>query len=96
MTRVYSKFLEATEDKFGIPAVAISRGIYSAAIIGYLWKVVYPGLKSGSKRKTSLAMDMEEDQETVKASQLIAKKDEKDHKRKQGPAVNKVNISVLA
>lgn len=44
MSRVFSKFLDETEKKLGIPAVTITRGLYSAAFLGYFVKVLHLGL----------------------------------------------------
>ena len=40
-----SKLLEDFSNVTGIPAIGLTRAVYSAAIIGYIAKVVIPGLK---------------------------------------------------
>jgi ATP-binding cassette subfamily D (ALD) protein 2 len=91
MTGVLSKFLEATEERLGIPAIAVSRGIYSAAILGYLLKVVYPNWKNrrNSKKVAKSYDERDEEDETIKAAEVIAKRDSEESKKKQGPAVNR-------
>ena len=48
---ILSKFFEDFANATGIPALGISRAVYSAAIVGYIVNVAIPALKKKSKAK---------------------------------------------
>ena len=82
MARVLSRFVRDAGDRLeslGVPAVYLSRALYTAAIAGYLVKVAYPavrgkGSKTGGEKEKRRPVTREEleDEETVKASHIVS------------------------
>ena len=76
-----SKFLEDFGHATGIPAIGLTRAVYSAAIIGYIANVVVPGLK----RKPKIKVENEEEAKV----QAVSRQNSQHPTKPKGPAVNK-------
>lgn len=81
-----SKYLQETGDRLGIPALAITRGVYSAAIVGYFIRVAYPRWKNKSKPKPKPKTETEDsdDEEAMRAKAMALAV-----KKPHGPGVNR-------
>ena len=84
-----SKFLHDFGNTTGIPAIGISRAVYSAAILGYFYNVALPHFKKlGSNKKPKQKEEIENtDENTEVLARQISQIQEK--KKPKGPAVNK-------
>ncbi len=102
MTGVLSKFVYDQGERLGIPRLALARGIYTAAILGYVAKVVvFPAIAKRSKRRrkdrnegggqNKNGEDEEAKKEAIMRSISKRKEDEEERKKrkKRGPAVNR-------
>lgn len=94
MTGVFSKFVQDAEDKLGIPALAITRGLYSAAILGSVVKIAYPRWQKrkqnqGGGKKKKADEDQDADDDAVKAANVVSTSQDNNAGKKASPTVNK-------
>ena len=80
-----SKFLEDFGHASGIPALAISRTLYCAAILGYVYNVMVPERKNRIKKPEDEAEEDEKVQDRIRHMSFS----KKDDRKPQGPAVNR-------
>ncbi len=97
---VLSKYIQDQGERLGIPALAMARGVYTAAILGYVTHVaVYPALKgrknNGKKQEKKAivsAADDEEEKEALMRATAAREEEEAELRAegiKKGPEVNK-------
>ena len=84
-----SKFLADFGHATGIPALAISRTLYSAAILAYVYNVVVPQCRKKSKQGTKNEDTEEDEQVQKRIRQMSSCNPAIDHEKPKGPAVNK-------
>lgn len=98
---VLSKYIQDQGERLGIPALAMARGVYTAAILGYVTHVaVYPALKGRKnnckkqekKKAIVSAADEEEEKEALMRATAAREEEEAELRAegiKKGPEVNK-------
>ncbi len=79
MPGIISKFIRDQGHVLGIPALAIARSLYSAAILAYCIKAAYPAFKvrrmKTRRKEPSSEKELDEDEDTVRASHIISEKE---------------------
>ena len=78
---ILSKFFEDFANATGIPALGISRAVYSAAIVGYIVNVAIPALKKKPKGK------IENVEDATKVDEAVPM--QSSQKKTKSPAVNR-------
>ncbi len=86
---ILSKFVNDVGSSLGVPALAISRGLYSAAIIAYIAKVAYPAITEHSALKKHDPPKDEEDEAIRRLSRQISQPLIKEKSKPRPPAVNR-------
>ena len=89
-----SKFLTDFGSATGIPALAISRTLYSVAIVGYIYNVAIPEWKKSGKtqlQKNSVKKGPQDEDEKVQeiAKQVSQHHGVEEERKPKGPAVNR-------
>ena len=91
-----SKFLEDFGFATGIPALGISRTLYSAAILAYIYNVAIPEWKKYKRNKQDNKIDtkkinIDEDEKVEERVRLmsLSSVEEKTKRKPKGPAVNR-------
>jgi len=84
---ILSKFFEDFANATGIPALGISRAVYSAAIVGYIVNVAIPALKKKPKAK------IENVEDATKVGDSVPM--QSSQKKTKSPAVNRYSMEIL-
>ena len=84
---ILTKFLQDFGNATGIPAIAISRTVYSAAILGYVANVAVPAWRNRNKAKDDI-ID-EEEKELEISRQVSLSHQLQEAKKTKGPGVNR-------
>ena len=91
-----SKFLEDFGATTGIPAIAISRTLYSAAILGYIYNVALPEWKKSRKNPKQIGVPgekkirrEEEDEKVQEIVRQVSQHVDNKESKPKGPAVNR-------
>ncbi len=101
---ILSKFVIDLGDKIGsAPALAVTRGLYSAAILAYIANIAIPAYKERQRKKkekpqktTSKDASEDEDDKAVRAlARQVSVQAAKKSGRPAGPAVNKYNYHLF-
>ena len=94
-----SKFLEDFGSATGIPALAISRTLYSAAIFGYIYNVAIPEYQnirknSGKTQEQKIGVKKGREDEEEKVEEIVRQVSQhhdnvEEQRKPKGPAVNR-------
>ncbi len=97
MTGVLSKFVYDQGRRLGVTRLAVARGVYSAAILGYVVQVVlYPAIARRSRKMQEARGDEDEARKEALAVRAMSKAEEEAEEggkkaagRLRGPEVNR-------